>query len=82
MTLTSSYAIQLKSLDFNIMDTVKIYREAVAFCIDAFNKKWSGISLSYASLLNPSRQRDGLVFWLKFQKPSVEPLVHITHYCS
>ena len=45
MTLTSSYAIQLKSLDFNIMDTVKIYREAVAFCIDAFNKEWNDISL-------------------------------------
>ena len=45
MTLTSSYAVQLKSLDFNIMDTVKIYREAVAFCIDAFNKEWNAVSL-------------------------------------
>ena len=42
--LISSYAAQLKNLDFNIMDTVYIYREAVAFCIDAFNKEWDNIS--------------------------------------
>lgn len=44
MKLISSYAAQLKNLDFNIMDTVKIYREAVSFCIDAFNKEWDDIS--------------------------------------
>ena len=42
--LISSYAVQLKNLDFNIMDTVYIYREAVAFCIDVFNKEWDDIS--------------------------------------
>ena len=45
MKLTSSYAVQLKNIDFNIMDTVKVYREAVAFCINAFNKEWKTISL-------------------------------------
>ena len=45
MKLTSSYAVQLKNIDFNIMDTVKVYREAVAFGINAFNKEWKTISL-------------------------------------
>ena len=45
MKLVSSYAVQLKTLDFNIMHTVHIYRDAVAFCIDVFDKEWSSLSV-------------------------------------
>jgi IS605 OrfB family transposase len=44
MGLISSYGVQIKNIDFNIRDTVNIYREAVAFCIDICDKEWINIS--------------------------------------
>ena len=45
MKLISSYAVQCKPFDFNIMNTVNIYRDAVAFCIEAFDKEWASLSV-------------------------------------
>lgn len=45
MKLISSYAVQCKPFDFNIMNTVNIYRDAVAFCIEAFDKEWTSLSV-------------------------------------
>lgn len=43
MKITSSYSVQLKPLDFNIMHTVRIYRAAISFLIDIVNKEWSSL---------------------------------------
>jgi transposase len=44
MKLTSSYGVEIKKVDFDIMDTVRIYREALSFCIDVFDKEWAVIN--------------------------------------
>ena len=44
MKITSSYAVQIKKIDFDIMATVDNYREAVSFCIDVCEKEWATIS--------------------------------------
>ena len=44
MKVTSSYAVEIKKQRmFN--DTIKLYREAVSFLIDCFNKEWSAIQV-------------------------------------
>ena len=44
MKLTSSYDVEIKKIDFKISDTIKVYREALSFCIDAFDKEWGDIN--------------------------------------
>lgn len=43
MQITTSYATELKKLSFSFKDTIKIYREALAFCIDVCDKEWDSI---------------------------------------
>ena len=52
MKLTSSYAVRINKIDFKIMDTINVYREAIAYCIDVFNKEWDDISK-----INDSKRR-------------------------
>lgn len=42
MNVTSSYAVEIKKQRM-FDDTIKLYREAVSFLIDCFNKEWSVI---------------------------------------
>ena len=63
MELMSSYDVQIKDIDFNIKETIDIYREAVAFCIDVCNKEWENI----------------IVFKKDFDKKAfIEDLIHST----
>ena len=43
MKIISSYAVEIKKLDFNFQPTVDIYRDALAFCVDVCNKEWDEI---------------------------------------
>ena len=42
MKITSSYAVEIKKQRM-FDDTIKLYREAVSFLIDCFNKEWPAI---------------------------------------
>ena len=42
MKVTSSYAVEIKKQRM-FDDTIKLYREAVSFLIDCFNKEWLAI---------------------------------------
>ena len=43
MKITSSYGIELKNINKLLLPTVKLYREAVSFCIDIFEYEWINI---------------------------------------
>ena len=45
-----SYAVEIRPLDFQIRDTVTIYRDAVSFLIDIVEKVWTGLSKLDGSL--------------------------------
>ena len=55
MKITSSYQVKLMDHQDMLSDTVKIYREAVAFLIDAANKEWDNLASAYAKGPNLAR---------------------------
>lgn len=44
MIVTSSYDVQIVGVNKAFQPTVKIYREALAFLVDVFNKEWTNLS--------------------------------------
>lgn len=40
MKLTSSYAIEIKHINKMFRNTIKIYNDAISFCIKAFEEHW------------------------------------------
>ena len=44
MKLTSSYAIEIKHINKLFRQTVKIYHDAISFCIKAFEEHWDVLS--------------------------------------
>ena len=50
MKLTSSYTVELKHINKILNNTVKIYREALAFLIDVFNSEWNSLNLIKSKL--------------------------------
>ena len=52
MKVSYSYAVELKHVNKIFHDTVSIFRDAVSFCIDAFESEWSNIEC-----LNGTRRR-------------------------
>ena len=60
MKITSSYDVELRGGKGIFTDTIKIYREALAFLIDVFFKEWDTLS-SFAearSTLQHCRKHD------------------------
>lgn len=55
MKITSSYQVKLMDHQNMLSDTVRIYREAVAFLIDAANKEWDSLASAYAKGPNLAR---------------------------
>lgn len=55
MKITSSYQVKLMGHRDMLSETVKIYREAVAFLIDAANKEWDNLASAYAKGPNLAR---------------------------
>lgn len=45
MKVTSSYAVEIKYIDKLFRDTVKIYRKALSFLIDVYEKEWESLSI-------------------------------------
>ena len=45
MNIESSYAAEIFHADKIFRNTVKIYREAVSFCIDVFEREWGSLSV-------------------------------------
>ena len=45
MKVTSSYAIEIKHIDKLFRDTVCLYRKALSFLIDAYEKEWEYLSV-------------------------------------
>ena len=44
MKLTSSYAIEIKHINKLFRQTIKIYHDAISFCIKAFEEHWNVLS--------------------------------------
>lgn len=65
MKVTSSYQVKLMDHQDMLSETVTIYREAVAFLIDAANKEWDSLAAAYAE--GP-----------KFAQAILERMVHAT----
>ena len=40
MTITSIYAVEVKHINKMFRDTIKIYNDAISFCIKAFEEHW------------------------------------------
>ena len=40
MTITSSYAVEVKHINKMFRDTIKIYNDAISFCVKAFEEHW------------------------------------------
>ena len=45
MNIESSYAAEILHADKIFCNTVKIYREAVSFCINVFEREWNSLSV-------------------------------------
>lgn len=43
MKLTSSYAVEIKHIDKLFRQTIKIYNDAITFCIKVFEENWSDL---------------------------------------
>ena len=56
-----SYAVEIRPLDFQIRDTVTIYRDAVSFLIDIVEKVWTGLSFDIRFYKFPSYLRRGAI---------------------
>lgn len=56
MKITSSYAVEIKKQRM-FDDTIKLYREAVSFLIDCFNKEWPAMVRSRLSAKVPEAER-------------------------
>ena len=41
MKIVSSYAVRIKNADKIFSQTIKLYRSAVKFCINAFEQEWN-----------------------------------------
>ena len=53
MKLTSSYAIEIRHIDRLFRNTVKIYNDAISFCVKAFDEHWD--TLRYLDSGNKDR---------------------------
>ena len=45
MKVTSSYAVEIKHINKLFRDTVKIYRKALSFLVDVYEKEWEYLSI-------------------------------------
>lgn len=66
MKITSSYAVEIRKQKM-FDNTIKIYREAVSFLIDCFNKEWGSIQK---------------VEGTKSRKSFAEKLIHTTKHST
>jgi hypothetical protein len=44
MKLTSSYAVEIKYINKLFRQTIKIYNDAISFCVEAFEEHWDVLS--------------------------------------
>lgn len=80
MKLVSSYAVEIKHINKMFRDTIKIYNDAISFCIKAFEEHWEVLEtldtgkkerFAYAdALIHSTRSNDALYpdFDIKFHK--------------
>ena len=80
MKLTSSYAIEIKHINKLFRQTIKIYNDAISFCIKAFEEHWKVLEtldtgnkerFAYAdALIHSTKSNDALYpeFDIKFRK--------------
>ena len=45
MKLTSSYAVEIKHISKLFRQTIKIYNDAITFCIKVFEENWSDLEI-------------------------------------
>ena len=80
MKLVSSYAVEIKHINKMFRDTIKIYNDAISFCIKAFEEHWEVLEtldtgnkerFAYAdALIHSTRSNQALYteFDIKFHK--------------
>ena len=80
MKLTSSYAVEIKHINKLFRQTIKIYNDAISFCIKAFEEHWKVLEtldtgnkerFAYAdALIHSTKSNDALYpeFDIKFRK--------------
>ena len=80
MKLTSSYAVETKHINKMFRNTIKIYNDAISFCIKAFEEHWNVLEtletrnkkrFAYAdSLIHSTKSNDAAYpeFDIKFHK--------------
>ena len=68
MKIISSYAVEIKNLDFNFIDTAIIYQKALSFCINVCDKEWDSV---HSIKKNQLRQMfvESLIHTTKKNKP-------------
>ena len=67
MKVTSSYAVEIKHIDKLFRDTVKIYRKALSFLIDVYEKEWEYLS-AIPNKLQKQTVAENLIHNTKFNK--------------
>ena len=66
MKLVSSYAIEIKHINKLFRQTIKIYNDAITFCVKVFEENWSDLEVletysgetEYLNELNDDYERD------------------------
>jgi IS605 OrfB family transposase len=61
MLLTSSYAIEIKNANKIFRNTIRIYKDAVSFCINAFESEWSDLENTPVTGKQRFAYADGLI---------------------
>lgn len=61
MKLTSSYAIEIKHINKLFRQTIKIYNDAITFCIKAFEENWSDLEVLEVSNKERFAYADALI---------------------
>ena len=80
MKLTSSYAVEIKHINKLFRQTIKIYNDAISFCVKAFEEHWEVLEtldtgnkerFAYAdALIHSTKSNDAVYpeFDIKFRK--------------
>lgn len=73
MNITSSYQVRIVNCSVNLIDTVRIYQEALSYLIGVVSENWDAVKSITTGALEQQRYIEklvhGLLFWKKNQQP-------------
>ena len=71
MNITSSYQVRIVNCSVNLIDTVRIYQEALSYLIGVVSENWDAVKSITTGALEQQRYIEKLVHGNKTVKPNI-----------